>query len=108
MGRGQLEPYVVKSLGVTAQGLRHMEILTQNTTTLNIIGCNVNVPQPGAYILHKLVINEERKPGKKEKDIESVKDMLVAIRQNSLYTKQISFIYKSLTVKQQRKINFYL
>lgn len=69
------KPYKVNSLGVMAQGLRNMEILTDHTIVVNIKGFNVTVPKPAAYILHKLVINEERKPEyKQEKDAQLLRN----------------------------------
>ncbi len=77
IGRGQMEPYRVNSLGVTAQGLRNMEILTNNTFTITVNGFTIIVPGPEAYVLQKLVINEERRPEyKKEKGIEAVRGVL--------------------------------
>jgi len=104
IGKGKMEPYKVNSLGVMAQGLRNMEILTDHTIVVNIKGFNVTVPKPAAYILHKLVINEERKPEyKQEKDINAVK-ALVAVAKGTTLKNDMNTIYNTLTTKQQKKI----
>lgn len=60
------------NLGVNAQALRHMDITLRNSITVNLLGMNVTVPKPEAYIIHKMVINKDRKPAKKAKDIQAV------------------------------------
>lgn len=105
IGQGQIAPYIVNSLGVTAQGLRNMDILVENTIPAIANGYSITVPKPAAYALHKLVINEDRKPDyKKEKDIEAVRNILIAIQKSPDESKNIQNIYERLTVKQQRRI----
>jgi hypothetical protein len=105
IGQGQIEPYKVNSLGVTAQGLRNMDILTENTMTAHVDGFDIIVPRPEAYVLHKLVINEDRKPDyKKEKDIEAVKNVLKAIIENPQGIDYIQYAYGHLTAKQQFRV----
>lgn len=48
------------NVGVTADSLRHLDILTSNLMQVDYLGMAVNVPTPEAYALQKLVINEER------------------------------------------------
>ena len=55
------------NLGVTAQSLRHMEILTNWMLSVDYEGMKVNVPAPEAYAVHKMVVNHER-GRKREKD----------------------------------------
>lgn len=59
------------NVGVTAQTLRHMDILLRSTLELPCLGHKVMVPEPEAYALHKMVINSQRK-GKAEKDAQAV------------------------------------
>ncbi|MDL2298069.1 nucleotidyltransferase domain-containing protein [Synergistaceae bacterium OttesenSCG-928-D05] len=72
-GAGNASGHFVKSLGITAEGLRNLEILQTAPLSLKYIGRHVSVPEPEAYILHKLVINKERTDAKREKDIESLR-----------------------------------
>lgn len=55
------------NLGITAQALRHLELLNNNVITVNHLGIKVNIPKPEAFVLHKMIINSERKE-KIEKD----------------------------------------
>ena len=105
IGSGQAAPYKVNSLGVTAQGLRNMEILTKNTLAADVKGLEIIVPRPEAYVLHKLAINKNRLPDyKKEKDIESAKNVLKAIEKSPQGNCHLQKIYDGLTKKQKSLI----
>jgi len=62
------------NLGVTAQTLRHMEMLLANTIVVKHYGLPIEIPCPEAYVLHKMIINKERKK-KTEKDRVSINEM---------------------------------
>lgn len=55
-----LESTLKTNLGVTAQSLRHLNILSANTINVSYIGMNITIPEPEAYAVHKMVINLER------------------------------------------------
>ncbi|MGL5206847.1 MAG: GSU2403 family nucleotidyltransferase fold protein [Acidaminococcaceae bacterium] len=76
MGKGQIEPYKTE-MGVTAQGLRYMDILIDNQTHAIYKGFSVCIPKPAAYVLHKLIINKDREEYKKEKDAEAISNILL-------------------------------
>jgi len=57
MGRGKTDPYKVDSLNIKAEGLRHLDILCDNSIKLEINNFNLWIPTPQAYILHKLIIS---------------------------------------------------
>ena len=65
-GSGE-EETMKTNLGVTAQALRHLDILSSNVIDVDFIGFEITVPSPEAYAVHKMVINDERKD-KREKD----------------------------------------
>lgn len=66
-----LEVSLETNLGVTAQSLRHMEVLSRSMVTVAYEGMAVNVPVPEAYVVHKMIVNNER--GKKrEKDAQAI------------------------------------
>ena len=68
-----LEPALKTNLGVTAQTLWHMDILSRGMLTVNYLGLEVNVPRPEAYAVHKMVINSER-------GVKAKKDALAVVR----------------------------
>lgn len=70
MGAG-VETTLKTNVGVTAQTLRHTDILSSNAVGAPCLGHLVRVPVPEAYAVHKMVINSQR--GRKaEKDAQAV------------------------------------
>lgn len=70
MGAGA-ESVLKTNVGVTAQALRHMDILSSNSTEVLCLGYVVRVPLPEAYAVHKMVINTQR-GSKQEKDARAI------------------------------------
>jgi hypothetical protein len=86
------------NLGVKAQALRHMTILKEYTVKIHLFNMEISVPQPEAYILHKIVINNER--GKKaEKDNAAIATMLPFLKKE-----QVGIIYQHLAKKEQKTV----
>jgi len=73
-GRGADKPYVVKSLGVKAQPLRYMSLLTDDTITVRSGGLQLTLPHPINYALQKLIIS-----GRRAYEEKAVKDRLQAV-----------------------------
>ena len=65
-GQG-VESSVKTNLGVTAESLRHLDILSKHTSTVSFLNISIEIPKPEAFVIHKMIINSERK-GKAEKD----------------------------------------
>lgn len=74
--QGSGEETILKtSLGVNAQALRHLSLLRDNTLTVDLFNLAMPVPEPEAYVLHKMIINGQR--GKKtEKDRAAIDNLL--------------------------------
>ena len=70
MGAG-LESALSTNVGVTAQSLRHLGILSRSTITVEYHGMGVSVPSPEAYAVQKMVVNGERDK-KAEKDVAAI------------------------------------
>lgn len=104
IGRGQLDPYQVPSLGVTAQGLRNMEVLTDHAIPVPYEKYLINVPRPEAYVIHKMIINPERLPEyKREKDIEAIRN-IIEKADSKEFKENLINIYLGLTKTQQKKV----
>ena len=70
-----LESSLKTNIGVTADSLRHLDILLNNLVAVEYGGVAVNVPVPEAYAIQKLVIHGDRmsqRSGKDIKDAEAV------------------------------------
>ena len=78
-----LEAALKTNLGVTAQSLRHMEMLVRSMITVDYMGMRVNVPAPEAYAVHKMIVNEER-GRKQEKDAQAIVRMWPYLNEHTL------------------------
>ena len=90
------------NLGVTAQTLWHMGIISKNVITVDYLGMQVNVPSPEAYTIHKMVINKER--GKKmDKDKQAIKNICPY-----LDPEKFNYIYSTLTKKEKQIVDDFI
>ncbi|MBR2674481.1 MAG: hypothetical protein IKE52_03375 [Mogibacterium sp.] len=69
------ERYMKTNLGVTAQAMREFSILANNRIEISYLGMKVSVPKPEAYIINKMVINDERSEFKADKDRSTILNM---------------------------------
>lgn len=98
MGSG-VNPTLKTNLGVNAQALRHMEHIVRNAITVDLLGMNVQVPKPESYVLHKMIINSDRKPEKQVKDRHSIARLLPYID-----FKMFGDLYTELTKKEKARV----
>ena len=90
----------IPSLNINAVGLRELNMLVNYPLVLDYHGFRVTVPEPEAYVLHKLLINKKRKSGKKAKDIESVEGLM-----NYIDPERFNIIHAALPKKSQKAID---
>ena len=95
------EASVETNLGVTAQSLRHLDLLSRYTETVEFFNMNIEVPIPEAFIIHKIIINNERN-AKKEKDKISINSIYKHIDKTKL-----NEIFQTLTIKEQKIVTEY-
>lgn len=97
MGAG-VEPALKTNVGVTAQALRHMEILSRNLIEARFLEYTLNVPTPEAYAVHKMVINKERGI-KAEKDARAVCNLMPLLNQEGLRV-----VFAALSRKEKARV----
>ena len=107
IGRGAVGPVECEQYSLKATALRHLDILSTHAITVNTNGYDIIVPAPAAYVLQKMIINEERKPDKRTKDQRAIDNILSYIHESSELTEELKRTYESLTKKQKKKINQY-
>lgn len=74
-GDGTKSVRKIEPLGIYSEALRYLDILEKFSITATVHNYKINIPEPSAYVLHKMIINHDRKPiEKREKDIEKVKN----------------------------------
>lgn len=65
VGKGEVNVYDVKPLGIKAHTIRYLSMLEAYAIEVPFQLYKVRVPEPAAYALHKLLINHERSEKKK-------------------------------------------
>lgn len=100
-GKGETDA-LKTNLGITAQALRHLDMLKNNTITVDYLGISVCVPTPEAFVLHKMIINDERK-GKIEKDQEVINRMYKHLDKDTFESLSLK-----LTKKEHKKVDTYI
>ena len=79
-GRGSNKPFPLKELGINAQPLRYLSLLTQKIIHTEVDGIKVFLPHPVIFAFHKLIIATLRKnEDKATKDIEGALRILKAL-----------------------------
>jgi hypothetical protein len=59
-GRGSDGPFRVPLLGITAQPLRFLDFVIEDTVFVNVEGVKIRLPHPHRFGLHKLIVSERR------------------------------------------------
>ena len=98
-----VDPVLKTNLGVHAQALRHLEILGNNVVVTDFLGLEVRVPEPEAYMLHKMVINRERTPAKQRKDARSVWNLIEFVR-----AERCADLFQGLTKKEKQAVRDFM
>jgi hypothetical protein len=94
--------YEIASIGITAEGLRDLSLLEKFSVKINRKNFSVVVPEPAAYVIHKILINERRlKNGKSEKDMRSIKEILYHIQRHPGQRILFSQIVRDMTKKER-------
>lgn len=101
MGAG-LEPTLKTNVGVTAQTLRHMEILSDNSIELQCLEHLIKAPMPEAYAIHKMLINNQR-GAKSEKDVGAIPGIW-----NYLDKGKIETVLSKLSRKELSRVNTFM
>ena len=102
-GDGSKTVRYIEPLGIYSEALRYFDILEEFAITVNMNGYKINIPEPSAYVLHKMIINHNRKPiEKREKDISKVKNLLLYIKRDNKGAKRFVEIYTYINTKYRK------
>lgn len=104
-GSGAETAYLIRALGIKAEGLRIINILDDFATEVTLNGFTITVPQPAAYVVQKLLANPTRVPaGKKAKDIAAVVNLLEHINASEKHRQDLTNVIGTLTAKQKKTL----
>lgn len=104
IGKGDVNVYDVKPLGIKAQTIRYLGMLQAHTITVTYRGLMVRVPEPAAYALHKLLINHQRSAKKKTKDMDSVRAIGEQLLKRDPERIRLKTVFASIPVGWRKKI----
>jgi hypothetical protein len=104
-GKGREKPYAIDKLHINAQGLRYLDLIQSHTMKTYCNGISINVPEPTAYVLHKFIISNKRKKSfKKEKDIETARQLGEYLLEKMNQRKKMREVYLGMPDKWKRDL----
>lgn len=83
--------------------LGHMSVIDDNTITVVYEGVSVVIPHPVAFVLHKMIINKDRK-NKQEKDANAVKNLVYALEEDEAMVNSFQAMHSTLTIKEKKSV----
>ena len=103
-GRGSNKPFPLKELGINAQPLRYLNLLTQDIIHVEVDGVKISLPHPVLFAFHKLIISQLRKnEDKAAKDNEGALRILKAVLDKG-ESAVIKRIFNSMLLKWREKV----
>jgi len=109
LGKGDPQHQKIPSLGIVGIGLRDVNMLERYPLMVEVRDCIIIVPEPEIYVLHKtLISSNRRKPEKKEKDLDSVRNLLPYINKEHMRTMFIDLGKKQQKTIEENNKKYYL
>ncbi|MBP7735384.1 MAG: hypothetical protein KA369_05360 [Spirochaetes bacterium] len=104
-GRGKDGPHIINEINVRAQGLRYVDLLQDHTIIIPYNNYPVRVPEPSAFVLHKLQVSARRsKKEKKVKDLETATGLGDYLATHEDQVDKVKEIFRNLPGKWKREI----
>jgi len=94
----------IPSIGITAESLRTINMLSDYPLELECKGYIITVPEPAVYVLQKLYTNQTRRPDKQEKDIRAIRELLPHIKSSENDNPRLKTIFECLHSNHQKVI----
>ena len=110
LGAGTEGRMAIKPLGITSEGLRVINILSDFAREIEVKGTDggqytVTIPEPAVYVIQKILTNPIREPQeKKAKDIAAVKELIYHIEKSVEHKAKLNEVYKTLSAKQLKTV----
>jgi hypothetical protein len=98
--------YRFKQLGITAQELRYMAIPLDHKMTITYEDLTLNIPEPKAFTLHKLIVCRlRRNPEKAQKDSETARGMLIYFEEKEQHVHRLHELYNSFPKGWRKRVD---
>ena len=96
----------VRGLNINAECLKYLDIFENNNIAFHANEkITIHIPTPEAYVIHKLIINNQRKPEKQKKDIYAVGILIDSIQNSPHHASILMRLYESLNKKRKKFVN---
>ena len=106
LGRAKDTPYEIKRLNINAEGMTYMKMLQDYKFTMTHEGVTIWLPEPEAYILHKILISHKRKnSAKQEKDLMAAKSIGELCLEYETRKERLKEIYDHMPQKWQKTVS---
>ncbi len=106
LGRGTEDIKYIKQLNVNAVSLRYLNLISDYTMKAKYEDVVVTVPEPPAFVLHKLIVCDRRlKATKREKDLETAARIGELIVKNKKRKQRLIEIYNDFPKGWQKTIH---
>jgi len=105
LGRGKDKPYEIKQFNINAEGLRYLTLLRDHKFQMTHEGITLWLPEPGAYILHKILVSQKRKSTtKRDKDLTAAGNLAELCLRYDNYRKRLQSIFGDMPMKWQKLV----
>ncbi|QTA82610.1 Nucleotidyltransferase domain-containing protein [Desulfonema limicola] len=105
LGRGKDSPYEIKKLNINAEGLRYMTLLQDFKFQMKHAGITIWLPEPEAFVLHKILISQKRKSqAKTDKDLQSAQSIGELCIEDEARRERLKSIFDGMPRKWKRDI----
>ena len=95
----------IPNLGIVAECIGTMDILERNIQTVHSkqFDCDIQVPTPEAYVMHKILINNEGSSFKQTSDASKIYNLYPYLVHDQQRIESMSRIYASFSKKQRKQ-----
>jgi len=100
-------PIKSPALGIKAEALGHMSIIDKNTIDVFYNEKQIKIPDPYAFMLHKIIINPKRKD-KKEKDLMAINNLYLYLSNSEDWNEKFHSMFNSLTKKEKKIVTTFV
>jgi|GEM_PF-507264 len=105
LGSTKMTSITIPSMGITVPTLSSVNLLVKYPLALSVHEKAITVPEPSAYIIQKLLINEKRPPHKKQKDLESIEYLLRHLKTYGYEESRLREIFLGLSRRKQQQVS---
>ena len=104
--KSSLSVHDFKQLGLTVQELRYMNIPLQYSMRVVVEGLEINVPEPEAFALHKLIVTTLRNDdAKSSRDLEAAAGLLRFFEDRPKHVRRLCEIYTDFPKGWKQRVN---